>query len=137
MHKFALSFEVISSQMTLDEISNVLGVSCTPPPVSREKGSFISEKRGRRNERTWWRLFADSSNSEATLEQQFKMLFGKMTPLKMPPEDIRAALAADCELRIDVAVFYDVEEEAFLFELGPEILREINRYHVDLEVCLY
>lgn len=135
MAGFDLSFEVISSQMKLDEISNLLGISCSED--SRETGAPIP---GRRKlviaEVTEWRLFSEADR-DATLEEHFEDLLEKLRPAKILPEDLRAALAEDCKLRFSLAVFYEVEEEDYLFELRPDILREINRYDADLEVCLY
>jgi hypothetical protein len=125
MKKTSVSLLVISSSMSLDELSSKLGrVSSSG---SHSKGD--AKPRGGQWAETIWRF---DSDAQETMPAQNQL---EHLAVQFPPAELKQILPPACDVSVDIALFFDTVNVSST--ISPRGIEIISSYKAKLEITCY
>jgi hypothetical protein len=129
MKKVSVALLVISSSLTLDELSLLFGRS--PSSGSQNKGDI--RRAAEAGKELWphtiWRFDSDAPES-ASVQDQLERL-----QIQFPALELKRSLPGDCEVMVDVALFFETANVSATF--SQRATQIIVSYNAQLEITCY
>ena len=129
MNSLNVSFEIITNECSLNQITNNLGF--IPSASSVDKGARIYKNKIA--DKTIWKIVSDNEEYK-TVGDHLKDIFTDDFIEKLSKPDV---LPRDCTLYLNVAVFYTEFGGSCSVLIPSEYLKLFNHYKLDIEISFY